>query len=129
MIQEGIKRTESVKVVPENTAKMVGSGLAEVFATPAMLGLMEKTAALSVQEFLDEGQSTVGIKADISHVAATPVGMTVTCESELISVEGRKLTFRLKCYDEKEEVGSGTHERFIVYADKFQAKADAKAAR
>ncbi len=129
MIQEGIKRTESVKVVPENTAKMVGSGLAEVFATPAMLGLMEKTAALSVQEFLEEGQSTVGIKVDISHVAATPVGMTVTCESELISVEGRKLTFRLKCYDEKEEVGSGTHERFIVYADKFQAKADAKAAR
>lgn len=113
-------------VAPEQSAKNVGSGLVDVFATPAMVALMEKTASSSVLPYLEEGQGTVGISLNITHDAATPVGMKVWCESELIKVEGRKLTFKVEAFDEKERIGGGTHERFIITTEKFQAKANAK---
>jgi predicted thioesterase len=93
-----------------------------------MIALMEKTCWMSVAGCLSEGQGTVGTLLDVKHTSATPVGMTVTCESELTAVEGRKLTFAIKAYDEKGPVGEGTHERFIVDSEKFMAKANAKAA-
>ncbi len=127
MLQPGIKGTRQVKVCPQNTAKAVGSGTLDVFATPAMLALMEETSWRTVAPYLEEGQGTVGTLLNVAHSAPTPLGMTVTCEVELTAVEGRKLTFHVSARDEKGEIGSGEHERFIVDDAKFQAKADKKA--
>lgn len=126
MLTEGIKGYSELTVTEEIAAKNVGSGTLMVFATPAMIALMEKTAWESVQPELEEGSGTVGTALNVKHVAATPMGMKVTCETELIKVEGRALTFSIKAYDETGLIGEGTHERFVVYNEKFQAKADAK---
>ena len=82
--------------------------------------------AVMVAPALAEGDGTVGTKLELEHTAPTPVGMTVTCESELVAVEGRKLTFKVTLHDEKGPVGGGTHERFVIHNDKFAAKAEAK---
>lgn len=128
MLKAGIKGTQTVEVVFENTAAAVGSGLLEVFATPCMIALMEKTACDSAAPFLDEGCGTVGTEINVKHLAATPIGMTVRCESELLSVEGRKLIFHVAAYDDAGLIGEGTHERFIINNEKFQKKAYAKKA-
>jgi predicted thioesterase len=125
-LEAGIKGKQEVIVSESNSAKTMGSGTLDVFATPAMIALMEKTAWESVQPQLDEGSGTVGTSLNVKHVAATPLGMKVTCESELIKVDGRALTFSVKAYDETGLIGEGEHERFIVFNDKFQAKANAK---
>lgn len=122
-MRTGIKGEQSVIVDETNTAKTVGSGTMDVFATPSMIALMEKTAWESVDGELDEGCGTVGIRLEVSHDAPTPLGMKVTCESELVKVEGRKLTFEVRAYDERGEIGKGTHERFIVNEKAFQEKA------
>lgn len=124
MLQIGMKGKENVVVSEENTAKTMGSGTLDVFATPAMIALMEKTAWKSIQNELDEGCGTVGIRLDVTHDAPTPLGMTVTCESTLVGIDGRKLTFEVSVSDEKGQVGKGIHERFIVENDKFQNKAN-----
>lgn len=126
MLQEGIKAVRELVVTKENTAKAMGSGTLEVFATPAMIALMENTSYESVAAELEEGSGTVGTALNVKHVAATPVGMKVRCESELVKVEGRALTFVVKAYDETGLIGEGEHERFVVFNEKFQAKADAK---
>ena len=126
MLKEGVKGTQEIMVTEENTAKVMGSGALDVFATPAMIALMEETAWKSVAEELEEGCGTVGIHLDVSHDAPTPLGMTVTCESELIAIDGRKLTFRVEAKDERGTIGKGVHERFIVNDEKFQAKANQK---
>ena len=123
MLKEGVKGTQEIMVTEENTAKVMGSGALDVFATPAMIALMEKTAWESVQPYLEEGSGTVGT---LMNVAASPVGMKITCETELTKVDGRALTFSVKAFDEAGLIGEGEHERFIVYNEKFQAKADAK---
>ena len=124
MLKEGVKGTQEIMVTEENTAKVMGSGALDVFATPAMIALMEKTAWESVH--LEEGSGTVGTLMNVKHVAASPVGMKITCETELTKVDGRALTFSVKAFDEAGLIGEGEHERFIVYNEKFQAKADAK---
>ena len=126
MLEAGIKGTKETMVTNENTAKTMGSGTLDVFSTPAMIALMENTAYESVASELEEGSGTVGTALNVKHVAATPVGMKVTCETELIKVDGRALTFSVKAFDEKGLIGEGEHERFIVFNEKFQAKADAK---
>lgn len=126
MLETGIKGTQKVTVTEANTAKTMGSGTLDVFATPAMIALMEQTAWMSVAPYLEEGSGTVGSYLDIHHNAPTPLGMTVTCESELIQAEGRKLTFRLTAYDEAGVVGEGTHERFIIDNERFLQKAAKK---
>ena len=126
MLETGIKGKKELVVSQENTAKTMGSGTMDVFATPAMIALMENTAYTSVEIELEPGSGTVGTALNVKHVAATPVGMKVTCESELIKINGRALTFSVKAYDECGLIGEGEHERFIVFEDKFQAKADAK---
>ena len=126
MLETGIRGGQSQLVTPENTAKAMGSGTLEVFATPALVALAEKTCWMSVASALEEGSGTVGTKLELEHTAPTPVGMTVTCESELIAVEGRKLTFRVSLHDEKGAVGGGIHERFVINNEKFAAKAQAK---
>lgn len=126
MLKTGIKGMQTVTVSEENTAKAVGSGTLEVFATPAMTALMEKTAWQSVDGELEEGCGTVGISLDITHDAPTPPGMKVTCESLLTGIEGRKLIFEVQVFDERGLIGKGTHERFIVDDRKFQEKANAR---
>ena len=126
MLNVGIKGVEKVLVTRENTAKAMGSGTLDVFATPAMIALMEKTAWSSVAGELEEDTGTVGTALNIKHTAPTPVGMEIVCESKLVEINGRCLIFSVKAYDETGLVGIGTHERFIVGNEKFQKKAELK---
>lgn len=126
MLETGIKGHKELMVTPDKTAKAMGSGALDVFATPCMIALMENTAFESVQAELEEGCGTVGTALNVKHVAATPVGMKVTCDAELIKVDGRALTFLVKAYDACGLIGEGEHERFIISEEKFQAKTDAK---
>lgn len=126
MLTVGIHGEQSQLVTNENTAKTMGSGTLDVFATPALVALAEKTCWQSVAPALEAGSGTVGTKLELEHTAPTPVGMTVTCESELTAVEGRKLVFKVSLHDEKGPVGGGVHERFIVNDAKFAAKAESK---
>jgi len=126
MLELGIKGTQSVVVSENNSAKTMGSGTLNVFATPAMIALMEKTAWTSISSYLEEGQGTVGIKLDVTHDAPTPLGMTITCESELVEIDGRRLVFEVTASDGKDVIGKGHHERFVVWDEKFQRKANEK---
>lgn len=119
ILHEGISGNSKIIVTAEDTAAKYGSGLIEVFATPAMIGLMENTAQLSVQQLLPEGAITVGTEVNIKHIKATPVGMEVKCESRLIKIEGKKLVFEVLAWDEIALIGSGLHTRYIVDAKKF----------
>ena len=118
-------RAETV-VTPDNTARAAGSGLVPVFATPWMVALMENAAVQAVQEALAPGEGTVGTRLDVTHDAATPIGMRVWAEAELTAAEGRKLVFAVAAYDETGKIGGGTHERFIIQTDKFLARAQEK---
>lgn len=126
MLQPGIKAEKSLPVTDANTAKTMGSGTLDVFATPAMVALIEQTAYTSIESELEPGWGSVGTSLNIQHLSATPVGMTVTATTELVEVDRRRLVFHAEVYDEKGLVGKGTHERFLVENEKFQAKADAK---
>jgi len=126
MLSTGIKGAQSVEVSESNTAEAMGSGDLPVFATPAMIALIERTACQSVIPYLEMGQSTVGTHLDISHSSATPIGMTVVCETELVEIDRRRLVFKVRVYDSKGEVGSGTHERFVVDSARFMEKAELK---
>ena len=119
----GLKGRAETVVVYENTAAAVGSGLVPVFATPYMLALMENAAVNAVQSALEEGQGTVGTHMDVSHDAATPVGMAVYAEAELTAVDGRKLIFAVRAFDQAGPIGGGVNERFIITNDRFLAKA------
>ncbi len=122
----GIKNQIKKTVVEGLTAKVMGSGRLDVFATPAMVAMMEEAAHTSVEAELEEGQGTVGTSMTVSHLAATPVGMEVTCESELVEEDGRKLVFEIKAMDEAGLIGEARHERFIIENEKFLAKTNAK---
>ena len=126
MLEVGIKGRKEIVVTKEKTAKSMCSGALDVFATPAMIALMENTAFESVANLLDPGCGTVGTALNVKHVSATPVGMKVTCETELIKVDGRALTFSVKAYDEVGLIGEGENERFIIFEEKFQKKANDK---
>ena len=122
----GIKGRQTVTVDGTNTARVMGSGTLDVFATPSMVALMEETAWKSVEGELEEGSGTVGISLEVTHDAPTPVGMSVTCESELVEIDGRKLSFKIKAYDEKGEIGTAYHKRSIINEEKFLEKAEGK---
>ena len=122
----GLKGQAETLVTEENTAAAMGSGLLPVFATPAMLALMEQAAASSVQPFLPEGQGTVGTRLEVSHLAATPIGLTVRAESELIAVDRRKLRFSVRAWAGNELIGEGEHERFVIDNARFLEKALSK---
>ena len=121
-MEAGIKNEKSIVVTDEVTVSKVGSGLLPVYATPSMIALMEGTCAESVQPYLAEGEGTVGVAVDIKHIAATPVGMTVRCESLLKEVNGKKLVFEVNVYDEKGLVGTGIHKRAIINNEAFMAR-------
>ena len=122
MIQTGITCKKKITVTPEMTAAAMESGALEVLATPSMIALMEGTAQEAVQNLLEDGQGTVGTRIDVRHLAATPVGMEVTCTAEVTEVDRRRIVFTVKAQDEKELIGEGTHERFVIDNEKFFAK-------
>ena len=126
MLSVGIKGNLERTVTEDLTAEALGSGLLPVFATPAAVALAEETAWRSVAGELEEGQGTVGTLMELAHIAATPLGMKVRCETELVEVDRRKLVFTVKIYDEKEKVADGRHERFIIDNAKFLSKAESK---
>lgn len=113
-------------VTEELTAQAIGSGTLPVFGTPFMAALMENAALTCLQEFLEEGQGSVGIFLDIHHTAPTPVGMTVTVEAEIYDANDRKVMFKVRAWDEKGPIGEGTHTRAIIDNEKFLTKCNAK---
>lgn len=125
-METGLKHTEEMNVTENCTARSMGSGTLEVFATPAMVALMEKACYNCVQPHLDDGITTVGTLLNIEHLSATPVGMTVKAECTLTEIDGRKLVFEVVACDEKGIIGKGFHERFTVKADSFTAKTYSK---
>ena len=125
-ITVGMKGEVSTLVEREDTASVVGSGSLLVYATPCMVALMEGAACEAIAEALDETKTTVGTELAISHISATPVGLEVRAEAEVISVEGKVITFEVRAFDEAGEIGKGTHKRVIVNSQKFLDKAYTK---
>ena len=128
-IEPGLTGHAEMVVSTNDTAPRVGSGRIAVLATPTMINLIEEAALSAVEHLLPEGKQSLGTHIEISHVAATPVGMTVKAEAELIEVNGRKLLFAVRADDEMDLIGDGRHERVIVTAASFQARINEKAAR
>ena len=125
-IHVGDEITLSEKVVPENTAKAWGTGSLPVYATPAMVTLVEKAAVKLLEGKLDEGMTSVGTNLNIAHVSATPVGGTIECHCTLTEIDRKRLEIHVEVKDAKGRVGIGTHERFIVAAEPFMEKAEHK---
>ena len=125
-ITVGMKGEVGTLVEREDTAKEVGSGSLLVYATPCMVALMEGAACEAIQDALSDIQTTVGTELNIQHISATPVGLEVRAEAEVIAVEGKVITFQVKAFDEAGEIGNGTHKRVIVNSQKFLEKAYAK---
>lgn len=128
MLQAGIKGRVELTVTKDKCAGALGSGELDVFATPAMIALMEETAWKSVVSYLQPGEGTVGTALEVRHLAATPIGLRVWCETELTLVDRRRLLFNVKVYDPFGLVGEGTHERFVIQYEKFMKKANEKLA-
>ena len=122
-LKEGIERTEEVVVKDDKLATYLGSGTVEVFATPAMIALMEKTSWNLVQPYLPDGSTTVGTEVRVEHLRATPLGMKVRCSSVLNKVEGKRLFFSVDAWDERGKIGTGSHTRYIVETKRFLEKA------
>ena len=116
-----------IVVGTRDTAPHIGSGKVKVLATPVMVSLMEEAALDAVEGLLPQGQQTVGTRLDITHVAATPVGLHVVAHAELTQVDGRRLTFRVWADDEVDRIGEGVHERIVVDVARFDHRAQAKA--
>ena len=122
MIKAGITGLAQDTVNENNTAKALRSGALNVYATPAMIALMEEAAYKSIQDDLEEGKGTVGTLMNVKHLASTPVGMEVTAKTELIEVDRRRLVFKVEAFDERGKIGEGIHERFIIDNEDFQRK-------
>ncbi len=119
MMEIGKKLIIEKLVTETDTAAYYGSGLLHVFATPAMIALMEQSAHLLAKFSLPETQDTVGIEVNVKHTRATPMGTKVYAEAELILIEGKKLTFSVVAFDEQGEIGKGTHMRYIINPAKY----------
>jgi len=125
----GLKGRAELVVGEQHTAPKVGSGRVHVLATPVMINLIEAAALAAVEHLLPPGQQSLGTRLDVSHFAATPVGMRVSAEAELIGIDGRLLTFRVAAADAIEPIGEGTHQRVVVTLDRFDQRVQKKAAQ
>lgn len=125
-IEIGLQGRSETVVTEENTARAIGSGLVPVFATPYMVALMENAAASSLLPHLAEDEGSVGIHLDVSHDAATPIGMKVWAETQVTAVEGKIVNFAVAAYDECGLIGKGTHQRAVIKPERFLAKTQAK---
>jgi fluoroacetyl-CoA thioesterase len=127
-IAPGLSGTADLIVGPEHTAPFVGSGRIAVLATPVMINVIEAAALAAVEHLLPAGHQSLGIHLDVSHTAATPVGLRVTATAEVLSVEGRTITFRVEAHDEFEQIGGGTHQRVVVSVARFDERVQRKLA-
>jgi predicted thioesterase len=125
-ITPGLTGTAELVVTPEHTAPFVGSGRIAVLATPVMINLIEAAALKAVEHLLPAGHQSLGIHLDVSHIAATPVGMRVTATAEVTRVEGRTITFAVEARDEREVIGGGTHQRVVVSVARFDERVQRK---
>lgn len=126
VIRQGIEN-ETTKVVSEaDSASNCGSGLLPVFATPALIALMEQTAHTSIENLLPEGSTSVGAEINVKHLKATPLGMQVRCHSKLVEINGRRMVFEIEAYDEIAKIGEAVHVRYIVDSKRFMDKLSQK---
>jgi fluoroacetyl-CoA thioesterase len=125
----GLTGRAELVVAEEHTAPRVGSGRVHVLATPVMINLFEAAALAAIEPLLPEGYQSLGTRLDITHVAATPVGMRVSAEAEVVRIEGRSVWFRVAAHDEKDLIGGGTHERVVVNLERFDQRLQEKLAR
>jgi fluoroacetyl-CoA thioesterase len=126
-LEAGLVGEATLVVATTHTASHLGSGGVDVLATPIMIALMEDAARTLVDHELDPGQMSVGVNLNVTHLAATPLGMRVTARAKLLAVEGHKLTFEVEAHDEREKIGEGTHTRAIINLDRFMTRAKEKA--
>lgn len=126
MLEVGLKGKEQVIVSLSKSAKEMGSGSLEVFATPSLVALMEAASVNCIYSHLEQGKTTVGTSVNVKHTSATPLGMTVFAESELCEIDGKRLVFKVTAYDKTGVIGTGTHERVIVDTERFMEKAKDK---
>jgi predicted thioesterase len=122
MLTPGLRGTARVAVGPEHTAQALGSGDLPVFGTPALIALLERAAVAAVIDHLAPGDTTVGTRIEVAHLAATPVGDEVRAEAEVTMVAGRKLAFSVAAFDGRQKVGEGRHERVLVTRERFMAR-------
>ena len=122
----GLKGTAQLVVGPEHTAPFVGSGRIAVLATPVMINLIEAASLDAVEHLLPGGHQSLGTHLDVSHVAATPVGLQVTATAQVVRVEGRTITFRVEAHDTVEAIGGGTHQRVVVSVSRFDERVQRK---
>lgn len=128
-LRVGLKGAAELVVGEQHTAPKVGSGRVHVLATPVMINLIEAAALAAVEHLLPPGQQSLGTRLDVRHFAATPVGMRVSAEAELVKIDGRLLTFRVAAADAIETIGEGSHERVVVTLERFDQRVQKKAAR
>jgi fluoroacetyl-CoA thioesterase len=127
-LRTGLTGSAEFVVGEEHTAPFVGSGRVRVLATPVMINLMEAAALDAVEKLLPAGHQSLGIRLDVRHYAATPVGMRVRVTAELVKVDGRTLDFRVEARDEKEAIGDGLHQRVVVNVARFDQRVQRKIA-
>lgn len=120
-LSTGVSGERSCTVSESNTALALGSGSVEVFATPAMIALMEAAAVAAIEPSLAAGDSSVGVAIDVKHLAATPVGQKVYAKAEVVAVDGRRVTFRVQAWDESALIGDGSHTRVVITVARFEA--------
>jgi predicted thioesterase len=125
-ITPGLIGTAEIIVGPEHTAPFVGSGRIAVLATPVMINVIEAAALAAIEHLLPAGHQSLGIRLDVSHTAATPIGVRVTASAEVLSLEGRTVTFRVEARDEFEPIGGGTHQRVVVSVVRFDERVQRK---
>ena len=125
-ITPGLTGSHTIVVGPEHTAPFVGSGRIAVLATPVMINVIEAAALAAIEHLLPAGHQSLGIHLDVSHVAATPVGLRVTATAEVLRVEGRTVTFRVEARDPFEAIGGGTHQRVVVSVARFDERVQRK---
>lgn len=125
-LRTGLVGEAQVKVSEENTALKYGSGTINVFATPAMIGLMEKASIEAVDKLLPEGFASVGTKIEVKHLAATPIGMNITAKAELLEIDNKKLKFSIEAYDDTDKIGEGIHYRYIINLEDFMKRNEIK---
>ena len=123
----GATREEKLEVTPDVAIHFMGLPNARVLSTPNMILGLERTSRNMLLPLLDPGYDSVGTHVDVHHLAATPLGMSVTFRSEIVSVDDRRVNFKVEAFDEKEKIAEGTHQRFIVHAERFAARVQEKA--
>lgn len=125
-IKVGLNSIIETTAMQKDSAINYGSGAVDVYSTPAMIALLESSARNAVDLHLPKGYTTVGIKVDVKHLAATPIGSRIKASAELIEVDGKRLVFKVEAFDEVEKIGEGIHERFVIEVDKFTSRLDKK---